>query len=356
MKSFVVVFLLTLLGLSACSSTSEYKGVYDGAQVQQPLEVPPDLSQPANDSAIPDANVTSYLGYKESINAGSNDKVLHDFKNMRFVRDGALFWLEVKDNDINVWHSMRDFLTSLGFKVVYEQPALGLMQTDWKENRVDIPSNWFAKMISKVYASEIMDSYRVHFEYDDDKQLTRVFIAHQGLREIQQGTDSLMVNAAADAKWVRRPSEPALEVEMLMRFMAFRGLDETVAKQEIAQTKIVEKAVVKAMTDGYVLEYSESFPRAWRLAGIALDRMGVLIEDRNRSAGVYYIKLPESFELGDKSGFFSSSNKPSKDTYLLALEDKGDNTLITVKARGEVGSDLREVSKKILDDIKSNLQ
>ena len=103
------------------------------------------------------------------------------------------------------------------------------------------------------------------------------------------------------------------------------------------------------------MQYNDSFPRAWRLVGIALDRMGVLVEDRNYSAGVYYIQLSDAFKLDGKSGFFDSSSKPSKLKYLLTLEDKGDSTLITLKARGAVGADLPAVTKKVLDDIKSNL-
>lgn len=348
--------MLAAFALSACSSTSTYKGVYEGGQTVDPLEVPPDLSIPdGGNSVIPGGNnVNSYLGYQETLTTHGKDNVLHDFKNMRFVRDGALFWLEVKDSNLNVWNSMREFWTRLGFKIVNEQPAIGLMQTNWKENLVDIPSNWFSRFIGKIYSAETMDSYRIRFEYDEVQQITRVFIAHQGVREV---ADSEVYDAltSVKSKWIKRPSEPELEAEMLMRFMAFRGMDESQAKEEIAQTKAVEKAVVSQTGDGYVLQYAEAFPRAWRLVGIAMDRMGMLIEDRNRSAGVYYIQLPESFELADTSSLFSSSKKPSKDKYLLTLEDKGETTLVTLKARGEVGADLREVSKKILDDIKSNL-
>lgn len=351
-KLFSVILVVVALGLSACSTTPDYKAIYKGARVGDPLQVPPDLSQPLDNDAK-DA-VTSYSGYQKSLDAQDNGKVLRDFQGMHFVRDGSEFWLDINDSPTNVWNSLHQFFTRLGFKIVSAQPALGLMQTNYKKNLANIPSNWFMKMIDKLSSSGLMDSYRAHLEWDPDKKITRVFIAHQGLREVSDSADSAI--KVGDSKWVVRPSDPELEEEMLMRFMAFRGMDKQQAKQVVAETKPVIKATLKQTPDGYVLQYNDSFARVWRLAGIALDRMGVKVDDRNRSAGVYYLQLPESFQLGDQTGFFSSSNRPSQSKYLLTLEDKGDNTLISVKPRGKAGKDFTQVSKKILTELKDNLK
>jgi outer membrane protein assembly factor BamC len=350
MKFFPVFLVLAVSVLSACSTTSEYKAVYEGAKVMDPLQVPPDLSQPPeNDRASLD-EITSYSGYEKSLTGTDKGQVLRSYQGMRFVRDGSLFWLEVHDTPTHVWQSLHTFFSQLGFKIISQRPDLGLLQTNWKENRVNIPTNWFMKFIGKLYSTGTMDSYRAHLEYDEVKKITRVFISHQGVRESTSGDNS------GSSDWVRRPADPALEEEMLMRFMAFRGMGEKLARQTIAQTKPVIKATLKQTSAGYVLQYNDGFARVWRLVGIALDRMGVLIEDRNRSAGVYYIQLPDSFQIGEKSGFFDSAKKPVKNKYLLSLEDKGDNTVITVKARGDVGKDFTAVSKKILDEVKNNLQ
>lgn len=351
MKLFPIFMVLAAFALSACSTTSPgYKGVYAGAQTTDPLQVPPDLSQPEYVGDSSEA-VTSYLGYKQSLNAQDKDTMLNTYKDMRFVRDGSLFWLDINDSAIHVWQSLRAFFAQLGFKIIYEKPDLGLMQTNWRENQASLPHNWFLKHIGKLFSSETLDSYRAHLEYDDAKKITRVFIVHQGVKEDGEAD----TNGTFGTQWVRRPADPELEVEMLMRFMTFRGMGEKQAKQEIAQTKVVEKALLNQTAEGYVLQYNDAFPRAWRLVGIALDRMGVQVEDRNYSAGVFYIQLSDSFKLDGKSGFFDSAGKPSKLKYLLTLEDKGDKTLIRVKPRGEVGADLPAVTKQILSEIKSNL-
>lgn len=353
MKFFPVFLVLTVFALSACSTTSDYKGVYESAKTMDSLQVPPDLNLPPSGEGSGDA-ATYFSAYQQNISGHDNGQLLKNYQGMRFVRDGSEFWLEIHDSPDNVWNSLRAFFTRLGFKIVSEQPALGLMQTNYIKNLANIPSNWFLRTINKLSASGMMDSYRAHLEFDDAKKITRVFIAHQGLREVSSSDNSDI--KVGDTYWEVRPTDPELEVETLMRFMAFRGGDEMQARKIVAQAKAVIKATLKQTSDGYVLQYNDAFARVWRLAGIALDRMGILIEDRNRSAGVYYMQLPDSFKLDGKSGFFESAKKPSKDKYLLVVAAEDDHTLIRVKPRGEPGKDFPEVAKKILDEIKNNLQ
>lgn len=353
MKFYPVFLLLAAISLSACSTTSEFKGVYEGAKTTNPLQVPPDLSQPESGTDISDP-ITSFSGYSQSLNSDDQGQVLQFHEGMRFVRDGSLFWLEIKDSPNNVWYSLRQFFNQLGFKVTVQQPSLGLMQTDWKENRAGRANNWFTKFLGKLYSAGTLDSYRAHLEYDDQNKITRVFISLEGVREIN-GDDSRQAQDSG-AKWISRPADPALEQETLMRYMAFRGMGVKQAQQVVAQTKEVIRATLKQTADGEVLQYNDGFARVWRLAGIALDRIGVSVDDRNRSAGVYYIQLPESFKLSGTGGLFDSSRKPSQAKYLLVVAEEGDHTLIRVKPRGEAGKDFQEVAKKLLEEIKNNLQ
>jgi uncharacterized lipoprotein len=39
-----------------------------------------------------------------------------------------------------------------------------------------------------------------------------------------------------------------------------------------------------------VVQISEGFDRAWRRVGLALDRTGFTVEDRDRSAGLYFVR------------------------------------------------------------------
>lgn len=361
MRVYVVLFALLSALLGGCSSTSEYKAVYEAEAADvASLEVPPGLSRPEGNGGVApelEQGITSYSGYQQNVGTGTRQEFIRKFENMRFVRDGGLYWVEVQAGPEDVWNDVRDYFSKLGFKFTEEKPHLGLLQTDWQENRVGLPSGLFG-FLGKLYSAELMDSYRIRLEYDDQKELTRIFISHRGVREVYESEpDNISI---VGTKWVVRPSEPELELEMLMRFMAFRGMDEEMAKQVIAEARGSERATLRPKQDTMVLEFNEGFSRAWRYVGIALDRLGVLVEDRNRSAGVYYIQLPETFVLDNKqsgffAGLFSQTRKPLSDKYILKIEDKGETSDVLVRPRGEAAEDFEDVTRKLLTDIKDNI-
>ena len=362
MRVYVVLFSFLSVWLAGCASSNEYKAVYEAEELETaPLEVPPGLTRPAGNGGVApelEQGITSYSGYQQSTGTGTRQEFIRKFENMRFVRDSGLYWVEVQAAPEAVWSDVREYFSRLGFKFIEEKPHLGLLQTDWKENRVDLPTGWFMRFIGKLYSTGLMDSYRIRLEYDDEKDLTRVFVSHQGMREIAEGED--VGDNVVGTKWIKRPSEPELELEMLMRFMAYRGMDEEMAKQVIAEAQVRERATLRQQQDTTVLEFNEGFSRAWRYVGIALDRLGVLVEDRNRSAGVYYIQLPETFVLDSKAGgffagLFSETRKPSTDKYILKIEDKGATSDVLVRPRGEAGEDFGDVTRKLLSDIKDNI-
>lgn len=360
MKKFLTLIgVVSVVYLSACSSTSNYKGVYAETKTTTSLEVPPGLDKPDDKSAVLPELDSGPKSYSEYSNKGTVSKqgYLPAFKDMRFVRDGSLFWIEVKDYPENLWPDIRTFFQKLGFKMAYEQTKMGIMQTEWKENRQGLPTGWFMSWIGKLYSTGMMDSYRVRLEFDEDKAVARMFIAHRGLREVVEGEGN--IEDVVQTKWIPRPADPELEIEMLMRFMMFRGKDEKEAQAIIAKVKTQQRATIVKQDDGMTLEVNDVFARAWRHVGIALDRMGVLVEDRNRSAGVYYIKLPETFEIettsGLFSGLFSSKTKPSSDQYLLTIKEQGEVTQVMMKSRGEVGKDLPLVTQKLLTELQANI-
>lgn len=357
----ITVISLIIL-LAACTSTTrDYKGVYEASEKERELDVPPELDKPItnveNNLSELGQSVKSYSTYEQNLKDRPQTAFDHKYKGMEFKRDGTLFWLEVKAPADAVWEDLRGYFNRLGFDIVTDKPIIGFMQTDWQENRVDLPKNWFGDVLGYIFSSEIMDRYRIRLEWDQTQQLSRVFIMHQGLREVVEGQDDNI--SVIQTKWTLRPSDPELEVEMLMRFMAYRGLEETIAEQQIASVKVQERARLVDQADTLQLELADSFQRSWRHMTIAIDRLGYQVEDKNRSAGVFYIQLPETFEVKTE-GFFGSVfsggfEKPKQDKYLLVLEEKGAQTIVTVKSNGDVADDFPIVARKILNDLKDNI-
>lgn len=361
---YVGVSLLgSLLCVTGCSTTQpDYKGVYDAEVQNQSLEVPPDLTKPETSTLndLPEAAraALTYTDYQQSKKNNPNQQIAANSKNMRFVRDGSVFWLEVKAKPDQVWAEARDFLQKLGFEVTLEQPQLGLLETNWLENRHDVPKNWFSKLLNKVYTTGLLDKYRLRIERGADADTTLVFVAHQGLKEYVEGDNKITITTGSNTtNWTVRNPDPELEAEMLMRFMAQRGVSDETAKLAIASAAQVERTRLNQQDDQTSLQINEPFARSWRLAEIALDRVGAVIEDRNRSTGTYYIRLPENFQIESAKGwlFSSKESKPSTDKYLLVLEDKGATTLIQLRNRDAKTEDLPLVTKKILSQLKDNI-
>ena len=356
----LVVSLVILL--SACSSTTrDYKGVYEESEKSTELDVPPDLDKPITSNEVNltelGQSVKSYSSYEQNLKDKPKSAFEYKYKGMEFKRDGTLFWLEVSAPAEDVWQDLRAYFGRLGFDIVTDNPAVGFMQTDWLENRVDLPTGWIGDILGTLFSVDIMDRYRVRLEWDHTQRISRVFIMHQGLREVVQGQDDNL--SVVQTKWTVRPSDPELEVEMIMRFMAYRGLEETIAEQQIAGVKTQERVKFIEQDDAMRLELADSYERSWRHMTIAIDRLGYLVEDKNRSAGVFYIQLPETFEVKSE-GFFGSIfsggfDKPKHDKYLIVLEDKGTQTIVTVKPNGDVTEDFKTVARKILKDIQANI-
>lgn len=359
---FRISYILVICFIASCSSTTrDYKGAYEASVDLQDLTVPPGLNTPeaGGDSALPELqqSIKTYSGYEEKQGTQEKARYARSYEGMRFVRSGTVVWLEIDAAGEEIWDNVRSFFMRLGFKIKREQPRIGYMETDWLENRYDTPTNFLTEFFSGLFSSGFMDKYRIRLEWDEKQKLTRLFINHQGLEEIAEGGDDNI--SVVQTKWVPRQSDPELEIEMLTRFMSFRGLDTKVAEQLVGSTKPAQLTKLDVEGDATLLTINEPFSRAWRHIGVALDRLGFLVEDKNRSAKVYYIALPETFVIPKQGGLFGSlftnTQAPAHLKYLIVLEEKDDATVVTVKANGDVPEDMAAVSNKILKDIQGSI-
>lgn len=358
-RSFIVLFII--LGLTACSSSSERKAVYEKkAEHQQSLEVPPDLVEPRNNAVLEIPTIvssqTTFSSFSGSQQQASGEVLASVTGDARIARDGSMQWLEIKASASELWTQVLAFFRNEGFEVTRADTRLGLVETSWQENRVDVPTGWLSSFLGKLYDSGLKDKYRARLEKADG--FTRIFISHQGLIERARNDGGYEV---VETYWEVRKPDPELEAEMMQRFLVFRGLDATQAKAMAARKTLQERAILKEDADRSYLLISENFPRSWRRTGLALDRLGLLVEDRNRSEGMYYIKVTEEFlqaheqEKGWFASLFSSSNKDNVGSYIIKLADQGESTQITLlDTEGKAINN--EASKQLLGQLQRYLR
>ncbi|MDR2925474.1 MAG: outer membrane protein assembly factor BamC [Azoarcus sp.] len=361
--------LVATLALTACSSDSnllESKRIdYKKAKPSATLEVPPDLTAPRSDDryVVPDvgargaATYSDYSADRAAQPAPGSTGVLSSAGNMRIERAGSQRWLVVHSTAEQIWPQLRDFWLELGFTLVIDTPEIGVLETDWRENRANISEVGLRKLIGKVfdgmYSTPERDKFRTRLERGEDGAV-EIYISHRGMMEIYP-------NEAKDTTvWQPRPADPELEAEMLRRVMVRLGADEARAKNVLAETQRPDRAQVQVTSGEAFLQIDESFDRAWRRVGLALDRVNFTVEDRDRAKGIYYVRYvdPEA-DNESKKGFFSrlfgSEKKQEGGEYRLRVESKDGQSTVTVLA-AEGGTDQSPTARKILGLLQQELR
>ncbi len=344
--------LLALL-LAGCSwfggnKTEEYKGAQ--ARADQPLEVPPELTAPTMDDrySIPDPrSQTSYSDYSKQVGPqGTKVPVAHpvlpDIKDARMDREGDQRWLVVKGEPDKVWPVVRQFWIDNGFALSRESPEVGIMETEWHEDRSKIPQDFVRRTIGRVmegvYSTARRDKFRTRLEKGAQPGTTEVFVSNRAMEEVytNQNQDT--------TKWQPLPADRELEAEMLSGIMVKLGGEETkvatAAAKAPAGRPVAAAQAAAPEARNAVLENSgagplvlnDGFDRAWRRVGLALDRVGFTVEDRDRSKGIFFVRYidPDAEAnanqkggIFDKLAFWRSTPKAAQPQYRILVSDAG---------------------------------
>jgi outer membrane protein assembly factor BamC len=351
-----LIYAVALTSLAGCSSISsmmdpgriDYKSATKASV--STLEVPPDLTQLQRDNryAIPEPNKGTATASGYNLQQGARPTTGNaaavapkTAQDMRIERAGNQRWLVVKQTPEALWPQLKDFWQDLGFLVNIDSPENGVMETDWAENRAKIPQdiirNALGKVLDSLYSTGERDKFRTRLERTPDGS-TEIYISHRGAQEVVTGQQK------DSTVWTQRPSDPELEAEFLSRLMTRLGSENTRAKAIVANAPVqaARAKLVKGSSGGYV-EVDEGFDRAWRRVGLALDRVGFTVEDRDRTQGLYFVRYvdqgvdAQSKSAADKGFFsklFSSGSKDDKartaQRYRVSVKGSGATSQVAV--------------------------
>jgi len=338
---------LSLVSLMGCSSFNsllesdriDYKSATEKSSSPS-LSIPPDLTQMQRDNryALPAgaASVTASGYQQQQLTRPTTTEVAPKAlgADVRVVRDGSQRWLVVKKTPEVLWPQIKEFWQDSGFLISIDKPDTGVMETDWAENRAKIPMGGLRKILSKVadslYSTGELDKFRTRLERNADGS-TEIYISHRGAEEVLVGSDK------ERSVWTPRPPDPELEAEFLSRLMVRLGVEGDRAKAAVAKAAQPQShANLRKGANGSYVEIDESFDRVWRRVGLALDRVGFTVEDRDRSKGVYFVRYVDQDKIAQE--------KAAKEKGLLSKwftfgsDDKANTAQkyqISVKATGE---------------------
>ena len=366
--------LVAAMLVAGCVTEEELSGKVDyKSTVTRPsLEVPPDLTSPQRDNRyiVPETGKSSasFLEYQ----AGRREQrdasmpVLPEFERLRIERAGTQRWLVVDEVPEKLWPVVKDFWQENGFLVKLELPEAGVMETDWAENRANIPQGGvrylLGSFLDQIYATSERDKFRTRLDRVASGKGTEVYISHRGMQEVYTTMRDPQTNAPGGTAWQPRPADPDLEAEFLRRLMVRLGVQDEKARLLMAGAAPLPQAELKKVPDGNeTLQLAEPFDRAWRRVGLALDRVGFTVEDRDRQKGLYFVRYadPESeLALKDRGiidRMFGSAPTAKPEQYRVLLQPIGVGTEVSVLNKdgaAERSATSRRILALLLEQLK----
>jgi len=289
--------LVVLLALAGCESIGPIgKRIdYKSASTTPALELPPDLTKPQYDDRYA---VSTASGLAAQNAAPKQSELLPTNSDAHIARAGTQRWLVVKATPEQAWSAVRKFWTDNGFVIATEQPAVGIMETDWAENRAEIPQDILRKYIGKYidvfYTTYKRDKFRTRIERGSEPGTVEIYVSHRGMEQVP--TTKIDNVQGAGFAWGLMPANPGLEAEMLSRLMMRFGAPEAVAEaatSPAAAANAPQHARLEKSDGISKLVVDDPFDRAWRRVGLALDRTGFTVVDRDRSSGTYFVRFSD---------------------------------------------------------------
>lgn len=309
--------VLTLM-LNACSyipfidTTSDYKKVGSS----RPLEVPPDLTAVSSSQTYNVPGATSYSEYQQlqEGNEPGVEPVLKGVEGVRMEKAGRQRWLVVDAPAEQIWPAVREFWIDQGFAVRVENPQTGVIETEWiRSNKLKVDSDKqsfgkrFDKWLDDLSGFADRRKFRTRLERGEQEGTTEIYMTHRtvagarddGKQRIQTQLGEIETGYRVDAETnkndIKRDEfDEDLDAELLRRLMVKLGVEENRASQ-IADNPVREKRaqVTKEDDQSVTLSLKDSYARGWRRVGLALDRIGFVVEDKDRSRGMYYVRYAD---------------------------------------------------------------
>ena len=310
---------------------------YKSSSSAPALEIPPDLTTPAYDDRYQASTASAAAAARATARPS---EVLPTNTEVRLARAGSERWLVVKATPEAAWNTLRDFWSQNGFVSALEQPSLGIMETDWAENRAGTPQPELAKYAGK-YLDFLTDTYRrdkfrTRIERGSEPGTVEIYITHKGAAQLPTKTKG---GSPEDWVWQTTPPNPELEAEFLSRLMVRFGTPEPAAATAVAglSTQPPRARIEKGSDGTNRLVIDDAFDRAWRRVGLALDRTGFTVVDRDRSKGLYFVRYANP-DLSarpkgwlDKLQFWKTDEKDKPEQYRVVVTQADPNSLVTVQ-------------------------
>jgi len=296
------------------------------------LEIPPDLTKPDFENSF---RLSEFVDTKENyVNLTNkellNEKVLALTSKVEVKKSGTRRWLIVdKPSDI-IWSMTQEFLKSEGFAIKEINKKTGIIETDYLENRPDLPDrsvglirSMIQKATGQSYSLPVLDMYRVRVE-PINENTTEVHFSISSMQEVVQYDPQSIAGKEEKTLWQTKERDPMIEVEMLYRFMVFLGADQVKEKIINATNEKSVSARLDKNLNGYSkLIFEHNILDTWDFLSWGLDGAKINIEDKDLKERSIYINVARTADKGIFSNMFGDDAILM--TFQLALKESSPN-------------------------------
>ena len=308
--------LLVPVLLAGCGVFESKRVDYKSVQKTKPLDVPPELTTPSKDERYSVAEIgskgttfSSYLAERGGKKPSEAEvtALLPSYDKQRIERAGTQRWMVIDSAPDKVWPILKQFIVARGLQIKLESVESAIIETDWAERQMGVTLGGIrgalARGLGTLYDTGERDKFRFRLEPGQTPGTTEVFVSYRAAEEIY------VDEGKTDTRWQPKAANPEQEAEMIVRLMAFIGMEEKKALAAVSSEPTVgARARIVKNDVALTLEFDDRFDRAWRRVGLVLDRNGFTVEDRDRKGGLYYVKYddPVADKKKEESSFWSS--------------------------------------------------
>jgi outer membrane protein assembly factor BamC len=365
----VLAIALAALALGGCETiqTSFGKKIdYKSVSNAPALELPPDLKSPQYDDRY-NVSTASGLAARDATKSKTDQIAPNVIADVRIMKSGNERWLQVKTTPEQAWTTVRQFWLDNGFILATELPTSGVMETDWAENRAELPPDFIRSSVGKLadifYTTYKREKFRTRIERGTEPGIVEIYISSRVMEQVP--TAKIDNSSPAAFAWAVLPPNPGLEAEFLSRLMVRFGLPEAQATESVRATgpgsNAPERAKLQKASDGVnQLVVDDSFDRAWRRVGLALDRIGFTVVDRDRSKGQYFVRYADPETAARNEGLLTklmfwrdTTEKPEQ--YRISIAQADPRSIVTVQDP-DGAPDKTATGEKILSLLKDQLK
>jgi len=274
------------------------------------LEIPPDLTSPSYENSFRISNFvqdikhnTISLSDADSI-LESDQKVLNTPEKIEIKTAGNRKWLIVEKDPDTIWSLSKQFLKQEGFIIEKSDKNIGIMETNYLENKPRIPSSslgmirsFFESTIDNVtYSLPSVDSYKIRIEPINNGEKSEVHLSLSSMAEVITGSGK-----NESTLWQFKERDVTLEAEMLFKLMVYLGSSAADAREKILSAQKESKiqlSLLEGLNGYYKLKFNYGIEETWDSVSWALNNLKFEIEDRDIKEKAFYINVARTSDKG----------------------------------------------------------